>query len=72
MEFVRHHLALVRDKGLEWQLNVAWKAVAVVSALTLAAHFASQKPFDKQGLAQLASKGTSGSKERAGRTEARR
>ena len=31
--------ALVRDKCLQWQLNVAWKAVAVVSALTLAAPF---------------------------------
>ena len=64
MEFIRHQLAIVREKGLQWQLNVAWKAAAVVGPLTLAAHVAGQKTFDKQGLTQLASKGASGFKDK--------
>jgi hypothetical protein len=35
MEFIRHYLAVLREKGLRWQLNVAWKAAAMVGALTL-------------------------------------
>ena len=71
MEFIRRYLAVVREKGHEWQLNVAWKAVAVVGALTLAAHFAGQQSFDKHGLAQLASKGSPALKDKPRRTEAR-
>jgi hypothetical protein len=67
MEFIRRHLAIFREKGLRWQLNVAWKAAAMVGALTLAAHAAGQKTFDKQGLAQLTSKGASGFQEKARR-----
>jgi hypothetical protein len=65
MEFIRHQLAIVREKGLQWQLNVAWKVAALVAALTLAAHGLSQKTFDKQGLAQLASKGVPPASRRA-------
>jgi len=65
MEFIHTHLAQVREKGYEWQLNVAWKTVALVAALTLAAHFVAQKSFDKKGLAQLALKGSGLSKEKA-------
>ena len=73
MEFIRTHLAIVREKGHEWQLNVAWKAVALVAALTLAAHFVAQKSFDKKGLAQLASHGPARiSKEKPWRVEASR
>jgi hypothetical protein len=71
MEFIRHHLAVVREKGLQWQLNVAWKAAALVGALTLAAHLLGQKSFDKHGLAQLASKGAPTSKGQPRRAEAR-
>ena len=72
MEFIRTHLARVREKGYEWQLNVAWKTVALVAALTLAAHFVAQKSFDKKGLAQLASKGSVGiAKEKARRVAGR-
>ena len=70
MEFIRRHLALVREKGYEWQLNVAWKTVALVATLTLAAHFVAQKSLDKEGLAQVASKGSVGiSKEKARRVD---
>jgi hypothetical protein len=72
MEFVRTHLALVREKGHEWQLHVTWKSLVVVGALTVAAHF-TQKSFDKKGLAQLASKGSVGvSREKPRRVEASR
>jgi hypothetical protein len=70
MELIRKHVSIVREKGHEWQLNVAWKSVALVGALTLAAHCAHQKSFDRKGLAQLASKGAvTISKERLRRTE---
>jgi hypothetical protein len=72
MEFIRTHLVLVREKGYEWQLNVAWKTVALVAALTLAAHLMAQKSLDKKGLSQLASKGSVGmSKEKARRVAGR-
>ena len=70
LEFIRTHLALVREKGYEWQLNVPWKTVALVAALTLAAHFVAQRSFDKKGLAQVASKASVGiAKEKARRVD---
>jgi hypothetical protein len=71
MEFIRHHVGIVREKGLQWQLSVAWKVAALVGALTLAAHLVGQKSFDKQGLAQLASKGANPSKDKLRRSETR-
>jgi len=56
MEFIRQHLAIVRAKGHEWQIKVAWKAVALVALLSFAAHVTYQKSFDRTGLAQLAAK----------------
>jgi hypothetical protein len=56
MEFVRNHLAIVREKGHAWQLKVACKAVAIVSVLSFAAHVTYQKSLDRDGLAQLAAK----------------
>ena len=29
-EFVRSHLAIVRDKGPAWQINVVWKSAGLV------------------------------------------
>jgi hypothetical protein len=58
MEFVRNHLAIVREKGHAWQINVAWKTVAIVGALSFAAHVTYQKSLDRHGLAQLAAKTT--------------
>ena len=73
MEFIRSHLAIVREKGHEWQIKVAWKAVAMVAALSFAAHLAYQKSFDRKGLAQLAVKGSVGTpKERPRRGDASR
>jgi hypothetical protein len=70
MEFIRTHLAIVREKGHEWQIKVAWKAVAIVAVLSFAAHLAYQKSFDRQGLAQLTAKHSVGiPKERPRRSE---
>jgi hypothetical protein len=63
-EFVRHHLAIVRDKGLVWQINVAWKVIAIIAVLAFAAHLVSQRSFDRRGLAQLAAKGATPAKDR--------
>jgi hypothetical protein len=54
-EFVEKHVSLVREKGPEWQIKVAGTAIALVTALTFAAHATYQKSFDRHGLAKLAS-----------------
>jgi hypothetical protein len=64
MEFIRNHLALVREKGHEWQIKVAWKVVAMVAILSIAAQLAYQKSFDRKGLAQLAANGSVGTPKR--------
>jgi hypothetical protein len=70
MESLRNYLAIVREKGLAWQINVAWKVVALVAVLSFAAHAAYEKSFDRKGLAQLAAKGgVATTKERPRRTE---
>jgi hypothetical protein len=72
MEFIHNHLAIVRDKGHEWQIKVAWKVVALIALLSLAAHVTYQRPFDRKGLAQLAAKGSVlPAKERPRRSEQR-
>jgi hypothetical protein len=63
-EFVRKHLAIVRDKGPAWQINVVWKTAAIIAVLVFAAHLMAQKSLDRRGLAQLAAKETT-AKERA-------
>jgi hypothetical protein len=70
-EFIRHHLEIVREKGHEWQIKVAWKTIALVAALSFAAHTTYQKSFDRKGLAQLAVKGSLATKDApVGRTPA--
>ena len=58
MEQLRSYLAMLQDKGPEWQIKVAWKILAVIGLLSFAAHAAHQQPFDRKGLAQLAAKET--------------
>jgi hypothetical protein len=63
-EFVHKHLAIVREKGPVWQINVAWKVIAIIAALVFSAHLLSQKSLDRRGLAQLAAKEAVAGKDR--------
>jgi len=68
-EFVRRPIEIVREKGHEWQIKVAWKTIAFVAALSFAAHATYQKSFDRKGLAQLAEKGALVTKDRPRRSD---
>jgi hypothetical protein len=63
-EFVHRHLAIVREKGPVWQINVVWKTIAIIGALVLAAHLVAQKSLDRRGLAHLAAKEVASAKDR--------
>ena len=64
-EFVLRHLAIVREKGPVWQINVVWKTIAMIAVLVFASNLVSQKSLDRRGLAQLAAKETVPAKDRA-------
>ncbi|HEY7385695.1 MAG TPA: hypothetical protein VH743_18705 [Beijerinckiaceae bacterium] len=63
-EFVLRHLAIVREKGPVWQINVVWKTIAIIGALVFAAHLVAQKSLDRRGLAHLAAKEAAPAKDR--------
>jgi hypothetical protein len=71
-DFIRSYVEIVREKGHEWQIKVAFKILALVAALSFAAHATYQKSFDRKGLAQLAAKESLATKDRPRRSDASR
>jgi hypothetical protein len=64
-DFLRQQWDRLRGLSCEQQIKIGVKIVAIIAILSAAAHWASNRSFDKRGLARLTTEMPRGAKERS-------